>query len=433
MNFIDLIIKKRNGIELSTEEINFFIKNVTEKTIPDYQISAMLMAICINSLNDRETSDLTMAMAESGEMLNLSQIQGIKVDKHSTGGVSDTTTLILAPLVASCGIPVIKMSGRGLGHTGGTLDKLESIPGFRIDFTKEEAINLTLKHNIALIGQTENIAPADKILYSLRDITGTVDSIPLIASSIMSKKIAAGADAIVLDVKCGNGAFMKDISSAKKLAETMVNIGNQINKKVKAVITDMNCPLGMNIGNSFEVIEAIEILKGNVNNKLKELSLNLGAHMLLLAGKTESIENGLDLLNENIKTGKGLDKFREMIISQSGNPEIIDNYSLLPVSNVKFTVKAQADGYINLIDTYNIGVAASEAGAGRKLKTDSIDYGAGILLKKTIGDSVQKGEIIAEVYSSSESKCSNALKIVENAIKISLNKPKKTSVILEII
>ena len=270
-NFVDLIIKKRDKNVLSTEEINYFVECLTDDNFPDYQISAMLMAMFLNGVSEKETSDLTMAMANSGKVLNLSEIEGIKADKHSTGGVADTTTLILAPLTASCGLPVVKMSGRGLGHTGGTIDKLESIPGFNAEISNKEAMKLVKNNGIVIMGQTENLAPADKRLYAIRDVTGTVESMPLIASSIMSKKIAAGCDALVLDVKCGNGAFMKDYESAKKLAETMVAIGRNVNKKVIALITDMNQPLGKNIGNSFEVIEAIEVLKGNLKGRLKEV------------------------------------------------------------------------------------------------------------------------------------------------------------------
>jgi len=408
MNFVDLIIKKRDKKSLTSEEINYFVKRASDKNFPDYQISAMLMAIYLNGLNYKETSDLTMAMANSGKILDLSQIKGIKVDKHSTGGVADTTTLVLAPLVASCGLPVVKMSGRGLGHTGGTVDKLEAISGFNTEVSEETAVELVKKQNIVIMGQSEDLAPADKRFYAMRDVTGTVESIPLIASSIMSKKIAAGCDALVLDVKCGNGSFMKDFSSAEKLAETMVEIGENINKKVIAIITDMNEPLGKHIGNSLEVIEAIEILKGNISGRLKEVSLELGSLMLILGNICETKEEARTLLEENIKNQKGLKKFKELIVSQKGNPEIIDDYSLFPKCKFKKELTSEFSGYISDMDTYNIGRAACEAGAGRKTKTDKI-------------------------HSSSEERLKNAENILKSCIKISENPLKSKKTILKII
>ncbi len=433
MNFVDLIIKKRDKKSLTSEEINYFVKRASDKNFPDYQISAMLMAIYLNGLNYKETSDLTMAMANSGKILDLSQIKGIKVDKHSTGGVADTTTLVLAPLVASCGLPVVKMSGRGLGHTGGTVDKLEAISGFNTEVSEETAVELVKKQNIVIMGQSEDLAPADKRFYAMRDVTGTVESIPLIASSIMSKKIAAGCDALVLDVKCGNGSFMKDFSSAEKLAETMVEIGENINKKVIAIITDMNEPLGKHIGNSLEVIEAIEILKGNISGRLKEVSLELGSLMLILGNICETKEEARTLLEENIKNQKGLKKFKELIVSQKGNPEIIDDYSLFPKCKFKKELTSEFSGYISDMDTYNIGRAACEAGAGRKTKTDKIDYGAGIILKFSLGDKIKKGDILAEIHSSSEERLKNAENILKSCIKISENPLKSKKTILKII
>ncbi len=433
MNFVDLIIKKRDKNSLTSEEINYFVKRASDKNFPDYQISAMLMAIYLNGLNYKETSDLTMAMANSGKILDLSQIKGIKVDKHSTGGVADTTTLVLAPLVASCGLPVVKMSGRGLGHTGGTIDKLEAISGFNTEVSEETAVELVKKQNIVIMGQSEDLAPADKRFYAMRDVTGTVESIPLIASSIMSKKIAAGCDALVLDVKCGNGSFMKDFSSAEKLAETMVEIGENINKKVIAIITDMNEPLGKHIGNSLEVIEAIEILKGNISGRLKEVSLELGSLMLILGNICETKEEARTLLEKNIKNQKGLKKFKELIVSQKGNPEIIDDYSLFPKCKFKKELTSEFSGYISDMDTYNIGKAACEAGAGRKTKTDKIDYGAGIILKFSLGDKIKKGDILAEIHSSSEERLKNAENILKSCIKISENPLKSKKTILKII
>lgn len=320
MNIVDLIIKKRDGGRLTKEEIEFFVNGVVDSSIPDYQVSAMLMAIYFQNLDNEETSELTMAMANSGDTFDLSSVEGIKVDKHSTGGVADTTTLILAPLVASCGVPVVKMSGRGLGFSGGTLDKLESIPGFNIAVSETQALEFAKKSGIVLMSQTDTLTPADKKLYALRDVTGTVENIPLIAGSIMSKKIAAGADAIVLDVKCGSGAFMKDYDSAVALAETMAGIGRSVGREVTAVISGMDQPLGMNIGNSLEVIEAIEILKGNVAGDLLEVSLTLGSYMLMSAKKVSTFEEGKNMLLENISNGKGLEKFRELLIQQGGNP-----------------------------------------------------------------------------------------------------------------
>lgn len=433
MNFTDLIIKKRNKSELTTEEINFFINGVTNKTIPDYQISAMLMAICLNSLSDRETADLTMAMTHSGSVLNLSSIKGFKIDKHSTGGVADTTTLILAPLVASFGLPVIKMSGRGLGHTGGTLDKLESIPGFNVNLSIDKAINQVNNKHIVIMGQTEDLVPADKYLYALRDVTGTVESMPLIASSIISKKLAGGADGIVLDVKCGKGAFMKNIKDARALANEMIKLGKNLNKKVTALITNMDEPLGMNIGNSVEVIEAIEVLKGQKNGALKEVSLALGAEMLVMGGLAENQDTAKEMLEENIRNYKGLYKLSELISLQGGIPTVIDNYSLFPQRMCKSALISDEEGYIEEIDALLIGQAASETGAGRKTKESPIDYGAGIMLKKRVGDKVTKGEILARIFAENSEMCENAKAIISKAIKVSDKKPVKKPLIYEII
>lgn len=433
MNIVDLIIKKRDGGKLSKEEIEFFVNGTTDSSIPDYQISAMLMAIYFQNLDTEETSELTLAMANSGSTFDLSSIEGIKVDKHSTGGVADTTTLILAPLVASCGVPVVKMSGRGLGFSGGTLDKLESIPGFRIDVSEDEALKFAKNSGIVLMSQTDNLTPADKKLYALRDVTGTVENIPLISGSIMSKKIAAGADAIVLDVKCGSGAFMKDYSSAVSLAETMVDIGRSVGREVTAVISGMNQPLGMNIGNSLEVIEAIEILKGNAGGDLLEVALTLGAYMLISSKTVKTVDEGKAILLEKIKNGSGLDKFRELLIQQGGNPSIIDDYSLLPISNEKLSVTACCDGYVYSMNTAEIGRASLETGAGRASKSDKIDFGAGIIMKVRIGDYVHKGDIIAEIYSSSKDRCLSASKYLEQAIEINDKKPENPKLILDII
>lgn len=433
MNIVDLIIKKRDGRKLTKDEIEFFIKGVTDSSIPDYQVSAMLMAIYFQDLDNEETSELTMAMAHSGGTFDLSSVEGIKVDKHSTGGVADTTTLILAPLVASCGVPVIKMSGRGLGFSGGTLDKLESIPGFKIDVTEEQALAYAKTSGIVLMSQTDNLTPADKKLYALRDVTGTVDNLALISGSIMSKKIAAGADAIVLDVKCGSGAFMKDYPSAVKLAKTMAEIGKSVGRNVTAVISSMDQPLGMNIGNSLEVIEAIEVLKGNVKGDLLDVALTLGAYMLIGAKKVNSVDEGIAMLTENINNGKGLAKFRELLIQQHGNPDIIEDYSLLPLSKAKLEVRADSNGYIYSMNTAEIGRSSLETGAGRASKTDSIDFGSGIIMKVRIGDTVSKGDVIAEIYSATEEKCISAGKYLKDAIEIKAEKPEQPKLILDII
>ena len=422
MNFVDIIIKKRDGGKLTAEEITFFVKGVTDGSLPDYQISALLMAILLKGMDAEETAHLTMEMANSGGMFDLSSVEGFKVDKHSTGGVADTTTLILAPLVASVGVPVVKMSGRGLGFSGGTIDKLESIPGFQVDVTEEKALQFAKECGIVLMSQTDDLTPADKKLYAMRDVTGTVDSIPLIAASIMSKKIAAGADGIVLDVKCGSGAFMKDLESAEKLATTMADMGRHVGRKVTAVISGMDQPLGMYIGNSLEVMEAIEVLKGNVDGDLLEVSLTLGANMLLLADRVKTEEEGKELLLEQIRNGKGLEKFREMIAQQGGDVNIIDDYSLLPLSPVKVEVKAERSGYITKMDTAMIGRASQETGAGRMFKGQPLDFGAGIIMKKRTGGAITTGETTAIVYSESKEKCDSAAVFLKKAITIAEQK-----------
>jgi pyrimidine-nucleoside phosphorylase len=433
MNIVDLIIKKRDKIELTKEEISFFVKAVTEDTIKDYQTAAMLMAILLNGMTEKETANLTLEMTHSGKVLDLTKIKGIKVDKHSTGGVADTTTLILAPLVASLGVVVVKMSGRGLGHTGGTLDKLEAIPGFKIDVSEEDTIKFAKTSGVVIMSQTEDLTPADRKLYALRDVTGTVDSLPLIAGSIMSKKIASGADAIILDVKCGSGAFMKNIEDARELAMEIVTIGKNVGRDVTAVISSMDQPLGMYIGNSLEVIEAIEVLKGNIKGDLLEVSLVLGAYMLKAAGVTNDIEVAKTMLLENIANGKGLQKLKEMIQQQKGDVNIIENYDLLPKSEVKITVLAQEDGYIYKMDSELIGRGFVETGAGRKTKEDSIDYGAGIIMKVRIGDKVLKGDVLAEVYAKSLEKAQSAKEYVQKAITIKEEQPKIGELILDII
>lgn len=433
MNIVDLIIKKRNGHELTRDEINFFIEGVTNKTLPDYQISAMLMAIYFRSLTARETSDLTMAMVNSGKSLDLSKIEGIKVDKHSTGGVADTTTLILAPLVASLGLKVIKMSGRGLGHSGGTLDKLESIPGMNTELSIDRAINQVNEIGIAIIGQTAELTPADKSLYALRDVTGTVDSIPLIASSIMSKKLAAGSDSIVLDVKVGNGAFMQDMEHARELARSMVNIGDRLGRRTCAVISAMDRPLGNNIGNSLEVAEAIHILKGETEGRLKDVVIELGAYMLILGSITDDIKVAKSLLERNIKNGKGLDKFREFIKAQGGDSRVCDDISLLPVAPVSYTLRAEKAGIITSMETAKIGMASIALGAGRTYKDEVIDLSAGIIMHCTLGDRVKEGDVIAELYAKDIHKCHAGAYILNDAIEISEKESQPLPTILEVI
>lgn len=429
LNIVDLIIKKRDGQELSNEEIKFFIESTVNKTIPDYQVSAMLMAIFLKGMNEKETACITQEMVNSGDILDLSQIPGIKVDKHSTGGIGDTTTLVLAPLVAACGLPVVKMSGRGLGFTGGTLDKMESI-GLKIDIPMQEALDYVKKSGLVVMGQTSNLAPADKILYALRDVTGTVDSIPLIAASIMSKKIAAGADAIVLDVKCGSGAFMQDFESAKALATEMVSIGKNIGRNVIALITNMDEPLGLNIGNSLEVEEAVEILKGNVTGRLLDVSIELGANMLVLGKKAENIDQARQMLLEKIKNGEGYKKFLEFVAQQSEN---FNGTLEIPHAQHSYSVKAEKSGYIYSMTASQIGRASIETGAGRMTKEDKIDYTAGIIMKVRLGDYVNAGDEIAQIFSSSIEKCERAGKILSSAIEIRDEKPVQNKLIMDVI
>lgn len=402
MRMVDIIEKKRDGQELTTAEINFFIEGYTKGEIPDYQASALAMAIYFQDMNDRERADLTRAMVESGDTIDLSAIDGVKVDKHSTGGVGDTTTLVLAPLVASLGVPVAKMSGRGLGHTGGTIDKLESIAGFHVELTREQFIDLVNRDKVAVIGQSGNLTPADKKLYALRDVTGTVNSIPLIASSIMSKKIAAGADAIVLDVKTGDGAFMKTQEDAEKLAHAMVRIGNHVGRKTIAIISDMSQPLGFAIGNALEVKEAIETLQGKGPKDLTELVLTLGSQMVILAGKAKTSEEAKEMLLDAIHSGKALAKFKEFLANQGGDASIIDDLTKLPQAKYKIELPAKQSGYISRMVADEIGVASMILGAGRATKEDVIDLAVGLVLHKKVGDKVEEGESILTIYSNHE-------------------------------
>ena len=402
MRMVDIIEKKRDGQELTTAEINFFIEGYTKGEIPDYQASALAMAIYFQDMNDRERADLTRAMVESGDTIDLSAIDGVKVDKHSTGGVGDTTTLVLAPLVASLDVPVAKMSGRGLGHTGGTIDKLESIAGFHVELTREQFIDLVNRDKVAVIGQSGNLTPADKKLYALRDVTGTVNSIPLIASSIMSKKIAAGADAIVLDVKTGDGAFMKTQEDAEKLAHAMVRIGNHVGRKTIAIISDMSQPLGFAIGNALEVKEAIETLQGKGPKDLTELVLTLGSQMVILAGKAKTSEEAKEMLLDAIHSGKALAKFKEFLANQGGDASIVDDLTKLPQAKYKIELPAKQSGYISRMVADEIGVASMILGAGRATKEDVIDLAVGLVLHKKVGDKVEEGESILTIYSNRE-------------------------------
>jgi pyrimidine-nucleoside phosphorylase len=402
MRMVDLIEKKREGKELTTEEITFIINGYTDGTIPDYQVSALTMAIFFKDMSERERADLTMAMVESGDQIDLSAIEGIKVDKHSTGGVGDTTTLVLGPLVASVGVPVAKMSGRGLGHTGGTIDKLEAVEGFHVEIENEEFIRLVNKNKLAVIGQSGNLTPADKKLYSLRDVTATVNSIPLIASSIMSKKIAAGADAIVLDVKTGAGAFMKTLQDSESLAKAMVNIGNNVGRKTMAVISDMSQPLGFAIGNALEVKEAIDTLKGEGPDDLTELCLTLGSHMVFLAEKASSLKEARELLKKAIEDGSALESFKIFLESQGGDASVVDDPSKLPQAQFKVELQAKEDGYVSEIIADSVGTAAMWLGAGRATKDSVIDLAVGLELRKKIGDEVKTGESLVTIYSNQE-------------------------------
>ena len=398
MRMVDLIAKKRDGQSLSKEEIEWIVTGYTNGEIPDYQMSALTMAIFYQDMTDQEITDLTLAMANSGDVVNLENIEGIKVDKHSTGGVGDTTTLVLAPLVASVGVPVAKMSGRGLGYTGGTLDKLEAIPGFQIELSEDKFVELVNESKVAVIGQSGNLAPADKKLYALRDVTATVDSIPLIASSIMSKKIAAGADAIVLDVTTGDGAFMKNIEDAKRLASTMVQIGKLANRQTMAVISDMSQPLGEAIGNSLEVVEAIETLQGKGPKDLEEMCYVLGSQMVVLAKKADTLEPAREMLEEALHSGKAFAKFKEMVANQGGDVSVIDHPEKLLTAKYEIELPAKQSGVITKLVANELGIAAMMLGAGRKTKEDTIDFAVGLKLRKKVGEAIQEGESVLTIY-----------------------------------
>jgi pyrimidine-nucleoside phosphorylase len=411
---VDVIEKKRNGKALTKEEIRFAVEGYTKGSIPDYQMSALTMAIFFQNMNEDERAELTMAMVESGDQIDLSAIEGIKVDKHSTGGVGDTTTLVLGPLVAALGVPVAKMSGRGLGHTGGTIDKLEAVEGFHVEIDNAEFIRLVNKNKIAVIGQSGNLTPADKKLYALRDVTATVDSIPLIASSIMSKKIAAGADAIVLDVKTGAGAFMKTEEDSAELARAMVKIGNNVGRRTMAIISDMSQPLGFAIGNALEVQEAIDTLRGKGPKDLTELCLALGSHMVYLAEKASSLEDARTKLLEVIENGKALEAFKVFLEAQGGDPSVVDQPEKLPQAPFKIELEAKSDGFVSNIKADAVGTAAMLLGAGRATKESEIDLAVGLFLNKKIGDAVKKGESLVTIHSRQENVDSVKEKLYES-------------------
>ncbi len=428
---VDLIVKKRNGLELNKKELTSIIDGFISGEIPDYQISAFLMAIYFKGMNNMETAILTDLMMRSGDLIDLSAIEGIKVDKHSTGGVGDKTTLVLAPLVAAAGVPVAKMSGRGLGHTGGTLDKMESISGFSVNMTKDQFIDNVKSHNIAVCGQNANLVPADKKLYALRDVTGTVNNISLIASSIMSKKLACGADAIVIDLKVGHGAFMKTLEDAEELAQVMINIGAKMNREVIAVITAMSEPLGYTIGNALEVKEAIDTLKGKGPDDLTELCLELGGHMLVLGKVAENHEQAVLKLKDLISSGKAFDKFKEFVIAQGGDVNTVENTDQLPSTKYSRVYKSEHQGYISELNALDVGLASVKLGAGRETKNSIIDYGAGILLKKKIGDFVEIGDTLAELFSNEEDAFEKANELMETAYKFTEKKPLANPLILK--
>ncbi|EGQ3885772.1 pyrimidine-nucleoside phosphorylase [Staphylococcus pseudintermedius] len=402
MRMVDIIAKKRDGHALTKEEIEFVVNGYTNDDIPDYQMSSLAMAIFFQDMTDEERAYLTMAMVESGDQIDLSNIEGIKVDKHSTGGVGDTTTLVLAPLVAALDVPVAKMSGRGLGHTGGTIDKLESVEGFHVEISEEAFVKLVNEDKVAVIGQTGNLTPADKKIYALRDVTATVNSIPLIASSIMSKKIAAGADAIVLDVKTGNGAFMKTVDDAEQLAHAMVKIGNQVGRQTMAIISDMSQPLGRAIGNALELQEAIDTLKGEGPEDLTELVLTLGSQMVVLAQKAKDLDEARGMLQEVIDNGKALEKFKTFLSNQGGDASVVDDPSKLPTAQYQFELPAKRSGVVSEMIANEIGIASMMLGAGCQTKEDVIDLAVGLVLNKKVGDRVEEGESLLTIYANSE-------------------------------
>ncbi len=418
MNMVSIIEKKKLGQVLTKEEIDFFVAGAADGSIPDYQLAALLMAIRLNGMTREETTQITLAMTASGDVCDLSSLNGIPVDKHSTGGVGDTTTLVLAPLVAACGVPVAKMSGRGLGHTGGTLDKLESIPGLTVSLTEEAFLKQVQEIGLAVIGQTKNLAPADKTLYALRDVTSTVDSLPLISSSIVSKKLASGAQGIVLDVKTGAGAMMQTLEDSIELAQTMVRIGCDAGRRMVALVTDMGEPLGSHVGNALEVKEAIDVLSGRVTGPLLDVSLELGSRMLILGGAAESVPEAKEKLLDALYSGRGLNTLRQMIQAQGGDPSCCDDVANLPQAKVILPVPALQDGYVHHMDTIGLGNTAQAMGAGRRTKEDEIDPSVGFVLHKRIGNAVAKGEAIATVYARDDLSAQAAIAAIQQQVII---------------
>ncbi len=433
MNTVEIIRKKRDKEKLTRDEISFLIKSVTKNKIPNYQFSAFLMAGYLNGFDKDETAALTFEMLHSGKVLDLSQIIGIKVDKHSTGGVGDKTSLIIAPIAAAAGVVVPMISGRGLGHTGGTLDKLESIPGFRTDLNIQRFKTVLQKHGVSLIGQTKEIAPADKIIYALRDVTATVESIPFITGSIMSKKLAEGTDALVFDVKTGNGAFMQTLKRSRELALSLNNTAKSFNKKVITFITDMNQPLGNFVGNWFEVYESIKILQGENVHDLLELSLNLSGAMIFMGGKADSLDEGIEKSKELIKSGKAFDIFVKLVKAHGGDVAFIKNPEAYPKSKFSNDIIAEETGFLSEVDTYRVGVCASELGAGRLTMEDKIDPKAGIVVHKKIGDNVNKGDKVASIFTDRKNKINEISTKLCNAFKITSKKVKRNKLIYEII
>ena len=433
MRMYDLILKKRQGNTLTKEEIQWMIREYTDGKIPDYQMSAMMMAVCFQGLDKEETYELTMAMAQSGEMLDLSGIEGVKVDKHSTGGVGDKTSLALTPIVASLGIPVAKMSGRGLGHTGGTIDKLESIPGFSTQLTDEQFEEQVNTIGVSIMGQTKDLAPADKLLYALRDVTATVDQISLIASSIMSKKLAAGADAILLDVKTGSGAFMKEESEAVKLAQEMVDIGKSAGRKMTAVITNMDEPLGMAVGNILEVKEAIDTLKGNGPKDFTELVETLASHMLILGGIAEKFDEALSMVRGAVRDGKALDKFKQFVSAQGGDTRYIDHPEMFEQSHIIEEIRSEQDGFVERINAQEIGICSLILGGGRETKDSQIDPAVGLVFSKKVADPVKKGDLLATIYGNDEEKVKQAVKHFKENFHIAKDQPEKPQRIKQVL
>jgi len=433
MRTVDLIRRKRDGEELAPEEIDFLVEGYTGGEIPDYQMSAFLMAVYFAGMTDREVSRLTECMLRSGETVDLSAVPGIKVDKHSTGGVGDKTSLIVAPLAAAAGVVVPMMSGRGLGHTGGTVDKLESIPGFRINLAPEEVQSQLSEIGLCFIGQSDRLAPADGKFYALRDVTGTVESIPLISSSIMSKKLAEGVDALVLDVKVGNGAFMKKQVDARRLAQMMVGIGRRVDKRVQALITDMSQPLGYAIGNALEVMEASQTLQNAGPTDLTKLSIELAARMIYLGKKAASLDDARRMAEEKLVDGSGYKKFKQVVAAQGGNPQALDKFELLPNATGMREVTSPRGGYVSAIDAEDIGVASNMIGAGRDRKEDTIDPAVGIILEVKVGEKVDAGSVLCRLYYTREDRVEEAAEMVEDAFKISGQKPEERELILEVV